>query len=160
MTPNGLHNALPRDALPALPGTYALLLHARAAQTVQVGRLGVFTLGPGWLVYVGSAQGPGGLRARVGRHCRAAKAHHWHIDYVTAVVPVQAVWAVVSTERLECRWAAALSALPGAGRPIAGFGASDCGCRGHLVAVSDPADVSAALAATPCADVLLYSTAS
>ncbi|HYA22015.1 MAG TPA: DUF123 domain-containing protein [Thermoproteota archaeon] len=39
---------------------------------------------PGLYLYVGSARGPGGLRARVARHLRRDKVRKWHIDYLTA----------------------------------------------------------------------------
>ena len=48
----------------AHPGTYALMLQADRRQTVQVGRLGQLAVEPGCYVYVGSALGPGGVRAR------------------------------------------------------------------------------------------------
>ena len=54
--------------LPAMSGTYALLLRLDAAVQLAVGRLGDFTFPEGDYVYVGSARGPGGLRARVRRH--------------------------------------------------------------------------------------------
>lgn len=142
--------------LPALPGTYALLIPIPRPITVAVGRLGTLALVPGWVAYVGSAHGPGGLRARVTRHCRAEKRRHWHIDYLTQIAPVDHVWAAASPERLECAWAAALRALPGAGEPLAGFGASDCGCTTHLISLPGPDALGAALAATTSADVLLY----
>ena len=67
-------------------------------------RFGKLTLAAGQYAYVGSAHGPGGLRARVGRHLRAEKPLHWHIDYLTAALPVMHVVTVVVTDgaRLEC----------------------------------------------------------
>ncbi|WP_462322980.1 DUF123 domain-containing protein, partial [Halochromatium sp.] len=41
-------------------------------------------------------------------------------------------------ERLEHRWAQALGALPGARWPLPRFGASDCRCPAHLVALPEP----------------------
>ena len=60
--------------LPSQPGTYALLLEATAIQDVPIGKLGVLHMLPGIYVYVGSALGPGGLAARVGRHALREKA--------------------------------------------------------------------------------------
>jgi len=37
---------------------------------------------PGYYIYIGSAFGPGGVRARMLRHLRADKPKHWHIDYL------------------------------------------------------------------------------
>jgi len=143
-------------ALPAAPGTYALLIRVDAPLAICAGRLGAVALAAGWYVYTGSARGPGGLRARVARHLRPEKPRHWHIDALTCAAPVAAVWAVASPERLECPWATALRALPGAHLPAAGFGASDCACPAHLARVPDPGAAAAALAATLPAGHLLY----
>ena len=96
------------------------------------GCLGTFTLAPGRYAYVGSAHGSGGLAARVGRHLRADKPRHWHIDALTATAPVVEVWYAASPTRLECTWAAVLRDLPGVVLPIPRFGASDCSCPSHL----------------------------
>jgi Uri superfamily endonuclease len=118
--------------LPSAPGTYVLILRLDQAVALCVGRLGVFPLTPGLYAYVGSARGPGGLRARLRRHLRANKAPHWHIDSLTALGPVISIWLDTSPERLECAWARKLAALSGAGIPIPGFGSSDCACVSHL----------------------------
>ena len=99
------------NLLPPSGGTYLLLFDLPESVTFQAGRLGSVTLAAGWYVYAGSALGPGGLQARVGRHLRSAKKQHWHVDYLTAVAPVRAVWYTVSEKRLECAWAAALRAV-------------------------------------------------
>jgi Uri superfamily endonuclease len=49
-------------------GTYVIVLASRTAGRVRVGKLGTFQLRPGFYVYVGSAHGPGGLRARLPRN--------------------------------------------------------------------------------------------
>jgi Uri superfamily endonuclease len=126
------HNNL---GLPGAPGTYVLWLHVDDRVSMQVGKLGTITLPCGIYAYVGSAHGPGGLRARLRRHLRADKPIHWHIDAVTALVPVQAIWFEPSPERLECQWARALAALPAVVAPFPGFGSSDCRCRSHFFAV-------------------------
>ena len=129
--------------LPALPGCYALVLRLDAETVLAVGKLGSFTFPLGDYVYVGSARGPGGLRARVRRHARADKRYHWHIDYLLAQACLRAythrqarlvdVHAVPGDERWECGWAATLLRLPGAAVIAPGFGASDCRCPTHLV---------------------------
>jgi Uri superfamily endonuclease len=119
--------------LPAAPGTYLLLLDLPMPTRLAVGRLGTFDFPAGRYAYTGSARGPGGLRARVGRHLRAEKRLHWHVDYLSARASIVEVWYAESTARLECLWAARLSALPGASQPIDSFGSSDCGCRSHLI---------------------------
>ncbi len=123
-------------AWPTGPGGYLLVLHLARAQTLTVGRLGVFALTAGYYFYAGSALG--GLRGRVLRHLRASKRRHWHIDYLAQVAEVAAVGAVRSSERLECRWAQRLAALDGYTRWPPRFGASDCGCAGHLLHAPEP----------------------
>ena len=81
------------------PGTYALLLRADTEQAIEAGALGVMSVEPGTYVYVGSAFGPGGLRARVGRHVRDDGALHWHVDYLRAVTTLDTVWYTHDAER-------------------------------------------------------------
>jgi len=119
------------------PGTYALLLRAEQGQTLEVGALGTMTVRPGWYVYVGSAFGPGGLQARVRRHARGDGALHWHVDYLRAVTTLEAIWYTHDAEQRECTWATVLGNRDAAHVPMAGFGASDCGCPTHLVAMDD-----------------------
>jgi Uri superfamily endonuclease len=123
-------NTLPRD-----PGTYALLLCAHQHVSLQVGKLGSFYLPAGAYVYVGSALGSGGIRARVSRHLRDSRRTYWHIDALLHECVMEGVCWVITEDRLECTWVRALLNLPGAFAPITGFGSSDCsnGCPSHLV---------------------------
>lgn len=57
----------------AEPGTYALLLKLDKQERITVGKLGTFDLPAGYYLYVGSALGPGGLRARLTRHRRGSE---------------------------------------------------------------------------------------
>ena len=50
-----------------------LVLQSMHEQSILVGRLGTLDVHPGTYVYVGSAFGPGGLRARTNRHASANK---------------------------------------------------------------------------------------
>ncbi len=115
------------------PGTYALIIALDHAHTVQVGRRGTFHFPAGLYFYAGSAIGPGGLAGRLGRHLRAAKQLHWHVDYVLQVARIVDVWTSEGTARRECEWARAAIQLPGAGIVVPRFGASDCRCAAHLV---------------------------
>jgi hypothetical protein len=45
-------------------GTYALVLSLDSATTLRVGRRGAYRIEPGFYVYVGTAFGPGGVKAR------------------------------------------------------------------------------------------------
>lgn len=128
----------PSDRLRSAPGTYALLLRAEESRAVEVGALGKMAVRPGAYVYVGSAFGPGGLRARVERHVRGDGARHWHVDHLRVVTAVDAVWYTHDAERRECTWASILRARPTATVPLAGFGASDCDCPAHLVRFDTP----------------------
>ena len=114
-------------------GTYALLLRATDATHVDVGALGELEVVPGGYVYVGSAFGPGGVKARVGRHARCDGARHWHVDYLRATTDLLAAWVTYDDARRECDWAHALRQMDGASVPMPGFGASDCDCTAHLV---------------------------
>ena len=116
----------------APPGSYALILRAGRRQTVQVGRLGQLAVEPGCYVYVGSALGPGGVRARVGHHARLAARPHWHIDYLRRAATLRHVWYAYDAVRREHAWADIFAHLPGASIPLPGFGASDCACPAHL----------------------------
>lgn len=132
--------------LPAAPGTYVLLVRLDTPLALTPGRLGEVVLPAGLLAYVGSAHGPGGLRARLLRHLRRDKPAHWHVDALTAAAPVAEIWLRASGERLECGWARALASRPGVREPVRGFGSSDCRCRSHLLALP-PGELTTAWAA-------------
>lgn len=124
------------------PGTYALVLRAENEEEIEVGALGVMTVESGVYVYVGSAFGPGGLRARVSRHVRGDGALHWHVDYLRAATTLVTVWYTHDPNRRECTWAEILRSLPRATVPLAGFGASDCNCSAHLVRIDSAPSLS------------------
>ena len=116
------------------PGTYALMLRSLVSAEIPIGRWGLLSVEPGYYIYVGSAFGPGGVRARVLRHYRKAKRTHWHIDYLRETTEAVCVWCSYERKRLEHAWARAFERMPGASC-IAGFGSSDCSCAGHLFAM-------------------------
>ncbi|WP_251342656.1 GIY-YIG nuclease family protein [Haloplanus halophilus] len=114
-------------------GTYTLVLELPRAVDVTVGALGRHRFPAGAYAYTGSALGSGGF-ARVDRHRRVAAGEHdtrhWHVDYLTGHPATGLVTAVTSAGvDAEC---AVATRLPEG--PVAGFGASDCGCRSHLAA--------------------------
>lgn len=113
------------------PGTYVLLLHCRRTINLRIGSWGRLTTSPGFYLYVGSAFGQGGLRARVARHCRRIKAKRWHIDYLRQFTTVDSIWYSCALEHLEHRWAKSFSEMKGL-KEIPGFGCSDCSCAAHL----------------------------
>lgn len=128
---DGDHPA-PAARLTAGAGSYLLVLRAARRFGAAAGRLGGFDFPAGFYIYCGSARGPGGLRARVGRHVGRAGARHWHVDYLRPHVAVVCVLVCEGGARLECVWARALQRKPGMEPGAARFGASDCRCAGHL----------------------------
>lgn len=125
-----------RDRLATIdpaPGTYVLVLELPQALTLTVGKLGEHTLSGGWYAYVGSAFGPGGLRARLSHHLRPLGRCHWHIDYLRQRARLIEVWWAVTANRRETDWVDGLSAWPGASLPLPGFGASDSDRVSHLI---------------------------
>jgi Uri superfamily endonuclease len=117
------------------PGTYVLILQSFSTESIQVGRWGQLDLQEGNYIYVGSAFGPGGVRARLSRHLREDKRKHWHIDYLHEhVTPVEA-WVSYEAKHLEHEWAQVLNKLVEV-KAIQGFGCSDCSCSSHLFYLS------------------------
>ena len=68
--------------IPACKGAYILILRLRNPLRIRVGSLGVVEFDREYYAYVGSAMGPGGVRARLCRHIRGRGAKRWHIDYL------------------------------------------------------------------------------
>jgi endonuclease-3 len=126
-------------------GTYSLVLSLSRPVEAEIGALGSHALPAGTYVYTGSARASGGF-ARVDRHRRVARGEHdvrhWHVDHLTGhpATDLDAVHTAPGADR-ECEIAAALP-----DGPVAGFGASDCGCRSHLSYAAEPASLSAVLA--------------
>jgi Uri superfamily endonuclease len=120
---------------PPLGGAYVLFIEVAVPLEITVGRLGPYALSPGIYAYVGSAYGPGGLRARLARHLRTEKKLRWHIDYLLAAARVVRVYARPDATRQECAWVRSLLFLPGVTAPIPHFGSNDCrgGCPAHLL---------------------------
>lgn len=119
-------------------GTYVLALWLSTTQRISIGRLGEIEFPAGWYLYVGSALGSGGLRARLARHRRllaTGKRAHWHIDHFRERAIWGGAWGQPSGERLECDWAARLQSVADAEIVAPGFGASDCRCSTHLIHV-------------------------
>ena len=126
--------------IPDKQGTYVLHLHLQTPQQLSIGRLGECTFPSGDYLYQGSAFGPGGLRARLGRHLRGGRVPHWHVDFLRAVAGVRGFYYLPQdgeerAQSLECVWSQALARLPGALALVPGFGASDCraGCAAHAI---------------------------
>ncbi len=128
-----------QETIPAIAGTYALLLELAHSKTLTIGRLGRFSFPAGGYIYLGSALGPGGLRARLKRYLTTECRPHWHIDHLLMAATLRGAFYLTAEQRLECSWSQALAGLPGAQFPAPGFGSSDCHttprrCLAHLIA--------------------------
>jgi Uri superfamily endonuclease len=111
--------------LPEAKGTYVLIVSVAQMKRLAIGRLGSYDLVPGFYAYVGSACGPGGLRARVSHHLESAATPHWHVDHLLEFAQPIEVWYAISDRKLEQDWAGLLESAPGFRTPIPRFGASD-----------------------------------
>ena len=118
--------------LPTLPGTYALVLTAGISSSVEIGKLGTLALMPGIYLYIGSAFGPGGLRARVAHHRKIATRPHWHLDYLRPKTSLKSAWYSCDADKREHLWAEVAGEMHGATVLLGRFGASDCSCATHL----------------------------
>lgn len=126
----------PESTLPKTPDAYLLVLHISRSKHLQVGALGACEVTPGWYLYAGSARGPGGLAARLGRHFRRDKVRRWHIDWLTG--EADTLGALIQPGGSECGFIDAVSKDPAASIPFPGFGSSDCtSCASHLLKYDD-----------------------
>jgi len=129
------------DAAPAAAGAYILQVELAKSLVVKIAGRPPRELPAGRYLYCGSANGPGGLKARLARHMRRGKSVHWHIDQLTEGGVVTGSWIV--RDGRECDLVARLAPLP---MPILGFGSSDCmRCRSHLLYAHDTRRECAAL---------------
>ncbi len=131
------------EELPPVGGAYVLVIDTGKAVSMKIrGRAN--RLPPGRYLYCGSAWGPGGIRARVGRHLKKGKSLRWHIDRLTVKGQIRNV--IVAPGGSECALFENLFALPGAEVPIPGFGSTDCRrCPSHLLRLADTATIADAL---------------
>lgn len=138
------------ETIPMLPGSYALLFTLAAPLRQSIGRLGIFDFPTGDYLYFGSAQGPGGLRARLAHHARVTTTPHWHLDWLRPAVDLRGGWYTLLPGCWECAWSQAVLRLPDAMIIAPRFGASDCrgGCAAHLVTFTAglPPDIATVLA--------------
>lgn len=117
------------EAIPRQPGAYVLAIELHRPIALVLPKRAPAPLASGCYFYCGSAKGPGGLRARIGRHMCRGKPIRWHIDNLTEAGHVLGAWTIGGGD--ECQLVASLSHLP---MPIDGFGSSDCrSCRSHLL---------------------------
>ena len=112
-------------------GTYLLILKSDRRTDLRIGSLGRLVTEPGYYLYIGSAFGPGGIRARLRHHRRVSNRPHWHIDYLRTATELMQAWCIAGVRR-EHAWARALEKSARMAAPLKGFGSSDCDCCTHL----------------------------
>jgi len=66
-----------------------------------VGRLGEVVLKEGIYLYVGSAQGPGGLHGRILRHLKKGNVQKWHVDYLLNHCSIKSIAYIIGKGDLE-----------------------------------------------------------
>ncbi len=111
-------------------GLYAIVLSLSRTRSVRVGKFGVKSFEKGTYIYIGSARK--NLSKRVARHKRREKTFRWHIDYLRKHCRWEGFCVYTDIES-ECELAERIEKTVTGGRPHKRFGASDCGCKGHLV---------------------------
>jgi Uri superfamily endonuclease len=116
----------------SLPGTYALVLIPSNTKPINMGKIGVLRVQPGFYFYVGSAFGPGGLKARLDHHKKTTTRARWHIDYLRRQTKLKDIWDSLDPMRREHQWAEVMASIEGVSVPLSGFGSSDCDCNSHL----------------------------
>ncbi len=110
-------------------GCYLLVLFLEKEKELQIGKLGKFTFKRGFYCYTGSALNS--LKARIDRHMKKSKKHHWHIDYLRSHGEVIRVIVIESSEKIECRLNQLVAKIAD-DVPVRKFGSSDCTCFSHL----------------------------
>ncbi len=135
-------HTLSTEQLTAETGTYALICFLAQVRTIQVGKLGRFQFQRGYYLYIGSAFGPGGIKARVHRHLKKHKKQRWHIDYLRKHAHLDQVWYSKNPTRQECQWSQHFESIPCFSSPVPRFGSSDCHCRSHLFYCQKSPDLS------------------
>jgi len=112
-----------------LKGSYILLIEVKKNSRIRVGSLGRITFEKGLYAYVGSAMSS--LEGRIKRHIRDKKKTFWHIDYLlkSKNAKITKILYKESKNKEECKVAKSVSRY---GKPVIGFGSSDCKCESHL----------------------------
>jgi hypothetical protein len=67
------------DEAPSLPGAYAMAIELTDEVAVTLSGRSPIVLPAGRYLYCGSANGPGGLKARLSRHMRRGKSVRWRV---------------------------------------------------------------------------------
>ncbi|MCT4657262.1 MAG: GIY-YIG nuclease family protein [Cohaesibacter sp.] len=119
-----------RRQCPEMPGSYLVWLYL--ARNTRIEKPQKTMLASGWYVYAGSANGPGGLKARLSRHLAASKTKRWHIDNLSCKATRRYGWGWIGAT--ECDLITHLQQRPDFTHPLRGFGSTDCpSCCSHLL---------------------------
>ncbi|MCX8165032.1 MAG: GIY-YIG nuclease family protein [Acidilobaceae archaeon] len=116
-----------------MKGVYALLFFL-CDSSPRVGSLGTLRFSSGLYLYIGSARGQGGVRARISRHLRKEKVLRWHIDYLTSLECSRPLFLAAAESPLDAeeRVASELENSLCFSPSYRGFGSSDKSSRTHL----------------------------
>ena len=116
-------------------GSYGLLIELSKDLPLSRPLFCGVVLKKGQYLYVGSAFGSGGIRGRVRHHLSQPKSAHWHVDDLTNVGWVQAIFIFPGVN--ECEVIKRFQRVTAIQTPVPGFGSSDCAtCEAHLVQMS------------------------
>ena len=119
-------------ALDAAKGAYVLVIDLFDDVSVRLPKREPTRLEAGTYLYVGSANGPGGMAARLKRHMSNAKKIHWHVDQLTTRASSVVAFAVKGGN--ECALGQTLIESKQFRPALKGFGSSDCkACDSHLL---------------------------
>ena len=114
---------------------YLLVIYNPGEKIIRVGSLGLIRFHAGCYVYIGS--GGRNVYKRVSRHFHRDKRLHWHIDYLTKMIPPMEAYLVkdkISEEELSMVMARKY-------RYIKGFGSSDKRSISHLFYIGPICDI-------------------
>jgi sugar fermentation stimulation protein A len=109
-------------------GLYIAIVYLPKTEPITIGKLGTFKFRKGFYLYVGSARR--NLTTRIERHGKKKKPLRWHIDYLSSKARMLGAIIISDLQQSECKLAKQLSRM--FELAVAGFGASDCSCGGHL----------------------------
>jgi len=119
-------------AISIAPGAYLIRMAWSEPVAVRIATLPPTILPAGVYIYAGSAKGPGGLRARIGRHLRRNKPRRWHVDHLSQAATSLQAYPVPGGD--ECALVDLLLETTRYRFPLPGFGSSDCRhCVSHLL---------------------------
>lgn len=118
--------------LDAGKGAYVLLIELGEPTSIILPKKDEMPLTASTYLYVGSANGGGGMKARLARHFKKQKKIHWHVDQLTT--RAAHVSALAVPDGNECLLGEVLINSGQFQVAVPGFGSSDCRlCASHLL---------------------------